>query len=466
MTYLTRRQSFLAALLLTAVAASACDGAPAKAEATQTKPPTSGAVAYDAERKLVVLMTPGPGQQLAGALQTWTWDGRVWSRKTPSVSPPARASALVAYDEARRVIVLYGGLGRSGGFNDTWEWDGSQWSQRQPAHTPDPPQQPGSMAYDPSTHHMLLFQWTGHPAGSAVETWSWDGKDWALLKPAHLPSFFNGTLAFDGKRLILIGDSFDGSRLETWGWTGSDWTLLATRHPISVQPVGFDAASRQVIAYGGGPGDDTWAWDGMTWTRAHPKHAPAASMSQLVYVKSLNRLVGFAGTDVGPITGMYSWDGYDWSALGSGSPPAVAAGANLVSASDGMALIRRTVSKTSPVLLPRLPDGVSQVVVTADDSNFSLRAWNDDRSIEVTLGIVVPGNSNLGAANKTIGFRRSTADYQYLAGDPTAWRSLWWIERPGYWPVPALKDRTGVPYLLSASGLTEVQFFALANSLL
>src|ERR1700682_776139 len=95
MTHLTRRQSFLAALLLTAVAASACDGAPAQVEATQPKPPTNGAVAYDAERKLVVLMTPGPGQQLSGALQTWTWDGRVWSRKAPVVRPPARCSALV-----------------------------------------------------------------------------------------------------------------------------------------------------------------------------------------------------------------------------------------------------------------------------------------------------------------------------------------------------------------------------------
>jgi hypothetical protein len=39
------------------------------------------------------------------------------------------------------------------------------------------------------------------------------------------------------------------------------------------------------------------------------------------------------------------------------------------------------------------------------------------------------------------------------------------MERPGYWPVPALKDQTGVPYLISATGMTEAEFFALANTL-
>jgi hypothetical protein len=91
-------------------------------------------------------------------------------------------------------------------------------------------------------------------------------------------------------------------------------------------------------------------------------------------------------------------------------------------------LIRRTVTKTSPVLLPQLPASVNQAQVTVDSTGFSLRAMNDDRTTEVTIGIVVPGNSNLGAANKTIAFRRFAAEYQYIAADPTSWRSLWWIE--------------------------------------
>jgi hypothetical protein len=120
-----------------------------------------------------------------------------------------------------------------------------------------------------------------------------------------------------------------------------------------------------------------------------------------------------------------------------------------------------------PILFPqRLPDGVSQAQLTANADGFFLQVMNDDRSIRVTMGIVVPGNSNLGAANKSIGFRGASAYYQYIAHDPTGWKSIWWTERPGHWiGEPAQKGPDGVPYLLSANGLTEAQFFALAGSL-
>jgi hypothetical protein len=453
-----KQRFVLASLLLVAIGTAACDGTPAKsASATQTKPPTNGAVAYDAARSVVVLVTPGVGQ-LPGGMHTWTWDGHLWSRMAPSVSPTARTGALIAYDESRRVTVLQGGQARTT-LTDTWEWDGSNWSQRTPAHSPDPGQEP-AMAYDPTSHRMLLYQFP-------QQLWAWDGKDWAQLHPAHLPGPLTATLTSDGRRVILFGDSPDGNQMETWGWTGNDWNLLSADHrqrtPMPV--AGLNAGSAKVVGYGGGPGDDTWSWDGSQWTRDHPKHSPADAVRAMVYVTSLKRLVAFAGTDLGPITGIYAWNGSDWSALGPDSPPAVAAGRGVVSPSEATALIRRTVTKTSPVLLPRLPNGVDQVLVTAEATGFSLLAMNDDRSVEITIGIVVPGNSNLGAANKTIAFRRSSAAYQYIAADPSGWRSLWWIERPGYYPVPALKDQTGVPYALSATSMTEAEFFALANTL-
>ena len=445
-------------MLLATVGMSACDGTPTKsAVATQTKPPTNGAVAYDAAHNVVVLVTPGVGQ-LPGGVHTWTWDGHVWTRMAPTTTPTARTGALIAYDESRRVIVLQGGQARTA-LTDTWEWDGSNWAQRTPAHSPDPGQEP-AMAYDPISHKMLMYQFP-------QQLWAWDGKDWAQLHPAHLPGPLTASLTFDGRRVILFGDSPDGNRTETWGWSGDDWSLLSADHrqATPILEGGFNPATAKVVAYGGGPGDDTWTWDGTRWTREHPKHSPADGIRQIVYVKSLNRLVGFAGTDVGAITGIYSWDGSDWSALGPDTPPAVTAGKGILSPSEAATLIRQTVTRTSPILLPRLPDGVDQVLVDADATGFSLRAMKDDRTMEVTIGIVVPGNSNLGAANKTIAFRRSSTQYQYIAADPIGWRSLWWMERPGTYPVPVLKDQTGVPYALSATGMTEAEFFALANSL-
>ena len=33
----------------------------------------------------------------------------------------------MAYDEARRRVVLFGGDGEAGMLDDTWEWNGRQW---------------------------------------------------------------------------------------------------------------------------------------------------------------------------------------------------------------------------------------------------------------------------------------------------------------------------------------------------
>ena len=454
--------------MLAAIGMAACQDAPTKsAEATQSKPPSTGPIAYDTYRKVLVLVTPGP-RQLGQFLETWAWDGHNWTRKTPATSPPTRSYGLLAYDQSRHVIVLHGGMARSGPLNDTWEWDGFTWQPRQSGNKPDLPQEPGSMAYDPVAHRILLFQWAPRQDANPVQTWSWNGKDWTILKTAHVPGFFVGGLVFDGQRLVLIGNSFDGNRLETWGWTGSDWNFLAARHgSISpFTPAAFDAEKHKVVLYGGGPGDDTWTWDRSTWARQHPKHSPPVDLRQLVYDAAGKRVISVGGpSDGDALRGIYGWDGSDWSAMGADSAPLVAAGNGLMPSTDAVALIRRTVTQTSPILLPSLPAGVNEAQVTVDSAGFSLRAMNDDRSIVVSLGIVVPGNSNLGAANKTIAFRRSLAEYQYIASDPRGWRSLFWMERPGYWPVPALKDQTGVPYVLSATNMTEAEFFALANTL-
>jgi hypothetical protein len=60
----------------------------------------------------------------------WFWDGRAWA-ETPS-APPRRRGTAMAYDEARRRVVLFGGEGETGLLADTWEWDGRQWARVTP----------------------------------------------------------------------------------------------------------------------------------------------------------------------------------------------------------------------------------------------------------------------------------------------------------------------------------------------
>lgn len=427
--------------------------------ATQASPPAAGAVTYDAARHVLLLVTAGSPARLP--MQTWTWDGRRWTRQRPSVSPSLRTPGPLAFDPVHHVALLQGGIGANGPtLTDSWQWNGSTWSRLKPVHSPDAVQQPGQMAYDVRSRRMILYQWPH-------QTWSWDGTDWRQLQPAHVPDIFGGTLVPDGQHLLLTG-SPTGNNFETWVWSGSDWILKDARHVGEMIPgaAAFDSEAGQVNVFGGGPGDDTWTWDGTTWHREHPAHSPGAVVAELTDDPSLKGSVGFAVSSSNAITGTYLWNGHDWSAIGSGTPAVVAAGSDVHSIADAEAIIHQRVTNARPVLLPTFPPGLDQAVVTADVNGFDLRVMSDDRLKEVDLSVVVLGNSNGAAANKQIQFRGADAYYQYMAGDPSGWRDLSWIERPGHWPSqPALKGADGMPYLLSSNGLTEAQFFALAGSL-
>jgi hypothetical protein len=70
---------------------------------------------------------------------TWTWNGSSWSRRRPSNAPEPRCCFKMAYDAARREVVLYGGispLADGSYFEDTWTWDGLTWTEQHPVTTP------------------------------------------------------------------------------------------------------------------------------------------------------------------------------------------------------------------------------------------------------------------------------------------------------------------------------------------
>jgi hypothetical protein len=63
--------------------------------------------------------------------KTWEYAGKNWERIDLEVSPPTRTGHAMAYDEARGVVVLFGGSTQDGTLlNDLWEYDGTTWVQR------------------------------------------------------------------------------------------------------------------------------------------------------------------------------------------------------------------------------------------------------------------------------------------------------------------------------------------------
>src|SRR5262249_48188958 len=90
------------------------------------------ALAFDRSRGQTVLFGGRTSQSASTPPQddTWEWDGTNWTDRS-TVGPAARSGHAMAFDEARGVTILFGGVGASGGLlADTWEWNGTAWTDR------------------------------------------------------------------------------------------------------------------------------------------------------------------------------------------------------------------------------------------------------------------------------------------------------------------------------------------------
>lgn len=111
------------------------------------------AMVYDPVRHRAVLFGGYAGKNFA---DTWEWDGLTWVR----VSPYSfyRFFHAMVFDSDRNRIVLFGGhIGRViwGSFNDTWERVGTTWSQVD--NTGPSIRGEHAMAYDAARRQVVLF---------------------------------------------------------------------------------------------------------------------------------------------------------------------------------------------------------------------------------------------------------------------------------------------------------------------
>jgi len=207
-------------------------------------PVSSYPLTYDIARDEAIVVG-GPTNMLA---DTWhIFDGS-WAKITPrpSPSPPGRDNSSIAFDRARNVVVLYGGVVTvPGADDDTWVWDGSAWLQ---ASTSSPMGQRdrAAMVYDPIRKQTILF------GGSNVDdhTYAWDGTTWSDV--TGTVAAFERPLARKGaamawnpnrQRIAMFGGLspfVGGSRLDDlWEWDGVRWEPI----PITARPEPRDGAA-------------------------------------------------------------------------------------------------------------------------------------------------------------------------------------------------------------------------------
>jgi hypothetical protein len=166
-----------------------------------------------------------PGQTLGDTLE---FDRNSWRRVALS-GPPSRMSGSMAFDSARAVSVLFGGAAFDPArrFDDLWEWDGVRW--RQPEISSERPagRSSAAMAYDSARREIVLFGGFDGERRSLADTWLWNGSRWRRAEVEGPPARHETYMAFDAARGVVVlfgGDSDTESLGDTWEWDGSRWT--------------------------------------------------------------------------------------------------------------------------------------------------------------------------------------------------------------------------------------------------
>lgn len=177
-------------------------------------------MAYDSHRKRVVLFGGGIGTAVSD--ETWEYNGltKTWTRITTATTPPKRYYFGMAYDEARRRTVIFGGSGRSFRLADTWEYDGTDWTNRTMANAP-PSRWGHAMAYDTYREAVVLFGGTDIPKPTHYrDNWEWDGQRWLETTPtgSRPRARWGHTMAFDRifDRMVVFGGQGLNPGYDTW----------------------------------------------------------------------------------------------------------------------------------------------------------------------------------------------------------------------------------------------------------
>jgi hypothetical protein len=303
---------------------------------TSSPPPgPGGSMAYDPASRQLVLFAVANGNS------TWTWDGSSWRQvddagdagcvSNCTSSPSGTTTAGMAYDPDSRTVVLFGGYSQNG----TWVWNGTTWTQVADSGdagceltcTASPPPTAGAqMAYDPTTHQIVLFGGSDY-RDNFNDTWALTFSSgtytWTQVDDASDPGCTDtctsspptrnvATLTYDPatSQMVLFGGENTAGQADglsdTWLWNGSSWRQVddhdgalagcgvsyPTANTCPSSPdgrvgtaVAYDPSIGRLVVFGGmnrfgSPEyDDTWVWNGRAWQQVDDVSDPDCTSS-------------------------------------------------------------------------------------------------------------------------------------------------------------------------------------------
>jgi hypothetical protein len=284
-----------------------------------------------------------------------------WIRVDPPLpaSPPPRYLQSAAFDETRKVLVVFGGLS---GVNlnpylearqDLWEWNPatSTWTDRTPSGSKPIARSGASMVFDSTRNVFLIFGGRSTTNFDLADTWEWDPTGGTFTDRTESGLAPGGrsqhSMVFEkssGKVLLfgggLAGQFNDGNGVslafgDTWEWDSAKfaWTQLV---PPAAPSARYDSAmiwddkrSRAVLFGGmqkgqadvdGTPMQDTWEWDPakLVWTeRTASGPKPSVRYGHaMAYDPGRGMTVLVGGWDIDSGNGLA--DAWDWNPTTAG----------------------------------------------------------------------------------------------------------------------------------------------------
>ncbi|HEX6149707.1 kelch repeat-containing protein [Nocardioides sp.] len=272
----------------------------------------------------VLLLSGPPELDPAGdPLQLWRWDGSAWSPvATTGDVPPQRSYFSATYDDARDVVVLYGGELPGDEPAVVWEWDGASWTAHDAAPGPGP-RRSSAMTYDDDG--LVLLYGGDDPGGIYNDTWAWDGEAWQRLvrggpEPARWPGAFVDVA--DAGPVLVGGHQVEHEDLpaalgDTWVWD-DEWQEAqdANAPPRLVNAKGLVHPEHGTLLVGGADlaaaSGDVLRWTGTGWEMFAEDVFPERQAFGLAYDAGRDVVV-LTGGVVEPGSTQRHQDVWEWS---------------------------------------------------------------------------------------------------------------------------------------------------------
>lgn len=274
-----------------------------------------------------------------------------WSnvtRTAPGASPPALASASVAYDPVDRTTVLFGGcLANQCPSEQTWIFANGTWTNvTRPSDAP-PARENAAIDFDANMAGLLLFGGLGAGSVPLNDTWLFAAGRWTNLtyvgggpSPRYgaMMAFDsapeeNGSVLFGG--CVASGFGVTCSN-DTWVWQGwAGWvSFLPSADPPAVGfgAMTYDPVDSEVVLFGGCAGflclgsyNQTWVfYSGQWWQLAPATSPPARSSVAMVFDPAIEAVLLFGGLNASfvSLSDTWSFSGGAWQLLNPAAAPA------------------------------------------------------------------------------------------------------------------------------------------------